>query len=90
MKSEKLVKVRRAASEWQDILKRQAESGLSIEAFCDQEGIAKSSFSKWRGILKKKAKPSKAGFVELLPEKAEQAPLRVEIQFPNGSVLRVC
>lgn len=82
--------VRRAASEWQDIIKRQVESGLGIEVFCDREGIAKSSFSKWKRNLKKETQFSKKGFVELLPKKAEQTPLRVEIQFPNGSVLRVC
>lgn len=83
-------KVRRSESEWRDIFKRHAGSGLSNEAFCEKEGIAKSSFSKWRKRLKCKQNSRKGGFVEVLPEKSEQPPLRVEIQFPNGSVLRVC
>jgi hypothetical protein len=90
MKNSKVRYQRRDASEWREVIKRQAESSLSIEAFCEREGIAKSSFGKWRRSLKKERKPSKKGFIELLPEKPEQTPLRVEIQFPNGSILRVC
>lgn len=90
MKNSKVQYVRRDVSEWREIMKRQAESGLSIEEFCEQEGIAKSSFSKWKKKLEGEGTPTKKGFIELLPEKAEQPPLWVEIQFSNGSVLRVC
>jgi len=37
-----------------DLIKRQKESGLSITAFCSNEGIPKSSFYYWRKKLSKK------------------------------------
>lgn len=36
---------------WQDVLKRQARSGLSIRAFCGQEGVSEPSFYQWRRRL---------------------------------------
>ena len=33
--------------EWKQRLKNQKESGLSIDDFCLQEGISKSTFYRW-------------------------------------------
>ena len=91
MKRQGNAKVWRSAEEWRQIMKRQQQSGLTVEKFCSREGIAKNSFWNWRGRLRKEQVPAKESFVELVPQKAEvEAPLRVEIQFPNGAVLRVC
>jgi len=46
-----------------DLIKRQKETGLSITAFCCNEGIPKSSFYYWRKRLSKK--PGKL-FIPLL------------------------
>jgi hypothetical protein len=46
--------------EWRERLKRHEESGLSIQAFCQQEGVPAPRFSWWRAELKRrdaKAKP---------------------------------
>lgn len=42
---------RRGASEWSGLLSRFAASGLSVAAFCEQEGISTASFYRWRGLL---------------------------------------
>ena len=31
-------------TEWRERLKRQSESGLTVEAFCQQEGVSTSMF----------------------------------------------
>jgi hypothetical protein len=33
---------------WRERLKRQSESGLTIEAFCQQEGVSTSMFYRWQ------------------------------------------
>jgi hypothetical protein len=37
--------------EWQERLKNQKESGLSLEVFCLQEGVSKSTFYRWTRML---------------------------------------
>jgi transposase-like protein len=38
-------------TEWRERLKRQSESGLTVEAFCEQEGISTSMFYQWQRQL---------------------------------------
>ncbi len=40
--------------EWQERLKRFEASGLSIDAFCRQEAVGRSTFMDWLQTLKKK------------------------------------
>jgi len=42
---------RRTSAEWQAIIERQAASGLNQEAFCACEGIALSTFARWKSRL---------------------------------------
>jgi hypothetical protein len=35
-------------TEWRERLKRQSESGLTIEAFCQEEGVSTSMFYRWQ------------------------------------------
>lgn len=39
-------------SKWQERLKRQSESGLTIEAFCRSEGISETVFYAWKRKLR--------------------------------------
>ena len=39
------------ATEWQQIMANYDRSGLNQKAFCEQEGLAMSTFSKWRKQL---------------------------------------
>ena len=49
--------------EWQERLKNQKESGLSLELFCLQEGVSKSTSYRWTRMLKN-------GIPDLMPEEA--------------------
>jgi putative transposase len=37
--------------QWRDRMKRQAESGLSVKAFCQRESISSWAFYQWRARL---------------------------------------
>ena len=39
-------------TEWRERLKRQAESGLTVEAFCKAEGVSTSVFYRWQRHLR--------------------------------------
>ena len=81
---------RRTKAEWFEILRRFESSGLGPRAFCRREGLASSSFQRWRAEL---AEPSpEPGFVELTPS-STPAPVAggwtVELSLPNGVQLRL-
>jgi predicted DNA-binding transcriptional regulator AlpA len=38
-------------TEWRERLKRQSESGLTVEAFCQKEGVSTSMFYRWQRHL---------------------------------------
>lgn len=42
---------RRTPSQWQEHVTNQASSGLSISAYCQQQGLAVSNFYHWRKKL---------------------------------------
>lgn len=42
---------RRSREEWRAVFERFGASGLSIREFCEGEGLSKSSFDRWRGLL---------------------------------------
>ena len=47
------VKRRNEFAEWQERLKRFEASGLSMDAFCRQEDVGRSTFVDWLQMLKK-------------------------------------
>ena len=79
----------RSAGEWRGIIRRQAESGLTIKSFCERESICVHGFYRWRNKLGSDAAPMPAKFVELKPAMTTDGIVRVELQLPNGAVLRI-
>ncbi len=78
---------RRTAKEWGQILRRLRSSGLSRTEFCRREGIALSSFDRWR----RRVEPESAcgDFVELAPATTvRDETWELEIALPNGVHLR--
>ncbi len=84
--------------EWQQRLESHKDSGLSIEVFCLQQGVSKSTFYRWArqlrdgipDILKEEqAEREKAetGEAVFLPITLKASP--VEIELPNGGVVRL-
>ena|SRR5690554_6270317 len=93
---------------FQDLLKRQQESGLTVRNFCANEGIVPSTFYYWLKKSKlKEAQPKmfiplsigkeqlpahKKKYNHLRPQPGtndSEAPVFLELVFPNGTVLKV-
>ncbi len=85
MKTTSNGKVRRSKSEWSELIAAYKSSGISQEAFCEREGVAKSSFSKWHQRLRSEPGP-KNGFIEL---KAKPSCWDLELDLGRGVVLRM-
>lgn len=62
---------------WADFLKRQAQSGLTIKAFCFREGVSTWSFYTWRRRFRLRDRSPKQSdrltqeFIELLPRSGD-------------------
>ena len=94
---------RRTRQEWQALLDKQPRSGLSIQRFCQSEGITPSTFYSWRTKLRRgeSSAPDSLGAVEsmadspwiaLTPPAAqpdETTVWDVELSLPRGVVLRM-
>ena len=90
-----------SAEGWREIFERRAASGLSMATFCQREGIAKSSYERWRTQLAHAARdagtalsPTGVGFVDAgvlaqhaTGDTAERINLRLELG--HGIVLHV-
>ncbi len=84
--------------DWQERLESFKASGLSIDEFCLQEGVSRSTYYRWVDQLKdgipepmvaekaarEKAESGEAAFV---PITLKVSP--VEIELPNGGVVRL-
>jgi len=84
--------------EWQQRLESFKGSGLSVEVFCLQEGISKSTFFRWAKQLQEglpeplvaeeaARKEAESGEAVFMPITLKASP--VEIELPNGGVVRL-
>ena len=84
---------------WRDRISRQEASGLTIEQFCTQEGVARSKFHAWKRRFRLAdaagqcpTLPARSTFlpvtVRVLPRGGEQS-LPIEAELPNGVQLRI-
>lgn len=84
--------------EWQQKLQQFKESGLTVEVFCQQEGVSRSTFHRWTNQLKEgipesiSAEAAQREEVEsaeavFMPITLKASP--VEIELPNGGVVRL-
>jgi len=48
---EKIGRIRRSQSDWQELIERQKRSGLKVAEFCRQEGVTAASLYVWRSRL---------------------------------------
>jgi len=63
-----MAKRKRVRRNWPAVLQAHTESGLSVSAFCHQQGISASLLYRWRRRCQTEAVPAAAdGFVELRP-----------------------
>ena len=87
--------------DWQQRLESQKASGLSVDVYCLQEGVTRSSFYRWYQRLKsgvpasliedeadrQKAESEEVGETVFLPISLKASP--VEIELPNGGIVRL-
>ena len=84
--------------DWQQRLESFQASDLSIEVFCLQEGVSKSTFFRWRERLKAGVPESmlaekvardqaESGQAAFVPISLKASP--VEVELPNGGVVRL-
>lgn len=75
---------------WQERLARFATSGLTVEAFCQQENVSTASFYHWRRRLAEQAPPSASDgppLFQAVTVGATAATLSIEL--PNGVRLQL-
>lgn len=83
--------------DWQQRIESQKASGLSVDAYCDQAGVSRSSFYRWIERLKSgmpELKTERAardrvesGEAAFVPISLKASP--VEIELPNGGIVRL-
>lgn len=82
--------VRRTAEQWRELIEQQAQSDLTVEAFCRRRGVAVSTFFARRRKLADRAGPA---FVEVTastePPALPVADSPLELILPGGMMIRV-
>lgn len=73
---------------WQNIIKQQADSGLSKAAFCREHGISKQTFFYWARKLNSTDAPQRVLPVALTHTSELSSNALLEIQFPCQTLLR--
>jgi hypothetical protein len=87
--------------DWKQRLESQKASGLSVDVYCLQEGVTRSSFYRWHDRLKsgvpasliedeadrQQAESEEMDETVFLPVSLKASP--VEIELPNGGVVRL-
>ena len=90
-------RIRRSEDEWRELFVRFERSGQSREQFCADQGLAVSTFSRWRQRMRAQGDEdaklsSEAVFVELSSTDAPDAVASswdVELQLGKGMFLRL-
>jgi len=88
-------RVRRSAGDWREILERQQASGLSQAAFCQREGIALSTFARWKQRFDADARTDsepvagESGWVELPAVGLSTSAWMIELDLGGGVCLRL-
>ena len=75
---------------WRKTLSDRLQSGLSIRAFCEREGLSEPAYHYWRRELKKRDAENTAA-TSFLPIELPHQPLPtpIEIVFSHGTTVRV-
>ena len=84
---------------WRERIRRQEASGLTIERFCSQEGIARSKLHAWKRRFRladvaeqRPALPSPSSFLPVTVRLLQHGPTEpppIEADLPNGVHLRI-
>jgi len=84
--------------DWERRLERYQTSEISLDVFCLQEGVSRSTFYRWKRRLDNgvpealqtaAAEPEQNGSTEALFLPISLKKSRIEIELPNGGVVRL-
>ena len=73
---------------WRKTLSDRLQSGLSIRAFCEREGLSEPAYHYWRRELKKRDAEQTAA-TSFLPVEVQLPATPIEIVFSHGTTVRV-
>ncbi|MBN72977.1 MAG: IS66 family insertion sequence hypothetical protein [Gimesia sp.] len=73
---------------WRQTLSDRLQSGLSIRAFCQREGLSEPAYHYWRRELKKRDAETTA-VASFLPVEVQLPAAPIEIVFSQGTSVRV-
>ena len=83
---------------WRERIRRQEASGLTIEQFCSQDGIARSKFHAWKrrfrhaDATEQRPAPPPSSFLPVTVRLLQHGPTErppIEAELPNGVRLRI-
>jgi transposase-like protein len=74
---------------WKQRVADQEQSGLSVRAYCKQQGLGEHSFYQWRKRLRTEAPVSFALVEERKAARAEREPRMLELALNGGECLRI-
>lgn len=63
---------------WQEIIRNQDSSGLTIKSYCDEMGVGVASFYKWKKRFKDET-PEQISFVPAIIETKRNEPITVSV-----------
>jgi hypothetical protein len=72
---------------WRELILRQKKSGLSVQAFCQEQGVSGWSFYQWRKRLAQNP-PVRFALVETR-EKSQQSMATMELWLSGGDRLQI-
>jgi transposase len=86
------VRKRRTEQDWRRFVREQAGSGLSVAAWCRQQGLVEPTFHWWRReLVRRDAQRTKATFVpvQVKPDGPAEPEGRIEIILAGGRRVRL-
>ena len=73
---------------WRKTFSDRLQSGLSIRAFCEREGLTEPAYHYWRRELKKRDAKTTAE-TSFLPVEFQLSATPIEIVFSHGTIVRI-
>lgn len=94
----RIKRIKRSEATWRELFARQEASGVSVQAFCRNEGITPGVFRRWRSILSgkvqkatKRSAISKATtpFIDIGAMAADRSGFQVRLELGGGVTLNI-
>ena len=71
---------RRSANQWKALIDQQAKSGVSVQKFCEQQGLSVNRFQAWASKLV----TSGADFHQIKVDTTRTSEAKISCLFPSG------